>query len=60
VAAGAGATIPYLAGWIAALLSGIVAILLVFRLLARRGFPLFGWYCWAAAAAFGMWLWLQG
>jgi undecaprenyl-diphosphatase len=59
-AAGAGATIPYLAGWVAALLSGIVAIVLVFRLLARRGFPLFGWYCWAAAVAFGVWLWLQG
>ena len=58
MAAGAGATLPYLAGWIAALLSGILAIMLVFRLLARRGFPLFGWYCWAAAAAFGAWLWL--
>lgn len=56
-AAGAGATVPYLTGWIAAVFSGILAIMLVFRLLARRGFPLFGWYCWAAAAAFGAWLW---
>jgi undecaprenyl-diphosphatase len=59
-AAAAGATFPYLIGWIAALLSGIVAILLVFRLLERRSFSHFGWYCWAAAAAFGAWLWLQG
>ncbi|CAN5876825.1 undecaprenyl-diphosphate phosphatase [soil metagenome] len=59
-ATAAGAALPYLIGWIAALLSGIVAIVLVFRLLARRGFSRFGWYCWAAAAAFGAWLWLRG
>jgi undecaprenyl pyrophosphate phosphatase UppP len=46
-------------GSVAALLSGIVAIMLVFRLLARRGFSEFGWYCWAAAAAFGAWLWFR-
>jgi undecaprenyl-diphosphatase len=55
-----GEGVVYLVGWVAALVSGIVAIMLVFRLLARRGFPLFGWYCWAAAAAFGTWLWFRG
>ena len=53
--AGSGAVL--LAGWTAALVSGVVAIALVFRLLARRSFRLFGWYCWAAAAAFAAWLW---
>ncbi len=56
----AGQGLAYSVGWVAALVSGIVAIMLVFRLLARRAFPLFGWYCWAAALAFGAWLWLQG
>lgn len=56
VAAGSGGV--FFAGWAAALVSGIVAIALVFRLLARQGFRLFGWYCWAVAAAFAAWLWL--
>ncbi|MGH7566622.1 MAG: undecaprenyl-diphosphate phosphatase [Gemmatimonadota bacterium] len=59
-AAAAGSGLAYMAGWVAALVSGIVAIMLVFRLLARRGFSHFGWYCWAAAAAFGTWLWFRG
>ena len=58
--AAAGQGLAYSVGWVAALVSGIVAIMLVFRLLARRAFPLFGWYCWAAAIAFGAWLWLRG
>jgi undecaprenyl pyrophosphate phosphatase UppP len=50
--------VAYSLGWIAAFVSGIVAIMLVFRLLARGRFSLFGWYCLAAAAAFGAWVWL--
>jgi undecaprenyl-diphosphatase len=56
----AGQGLAYSVGWAAALVSGILAIMLVFRLLARRAFPLFGWYCWAAAIGFGAWLWLRG
>lgn len=59
-ATGAGEGMAYLAGWIAAFLSGIVAIMLVFRLLAGRRFSLFAWYCFATAAAFGAWVWLRG
>ena len=59
-AGGAGQGAAYLVGWIAAFLSGLVAILLVFRLLASGRFALFGWYCLAAAAAFGAWVWLRG
>ena len=59
-ATGAGEGMAYLAGWIAAFVSGIVAIMLVFRLLAGRRFSLFAWYCFAAAAAFGAWVWLRG
>jgi undecaprenyl-diphosphatase len=50
----------YLLGWVTALVAGLVAIALVFRLLERRAFAHFGWYCWAAAAAFGTWLLLRG
>mgnify|MGYP003290391261 CR=1 FL=1 len=57
--AGAGQGAAYLLGWIAAFVSGIVAIMLVFRLLASGRFALFGWYCLAAAAAFGAWVWLR-
>jgi undecaprenyl-diphosphatase len=59
-ATAAGEGIVYLAGWAAAFVSGIVAIMLVFRLLQGRGFSLFGWYCFAAAAVFGAWVWLRG
>jgi len=55
-AAGSGAV--FVVGWVAALVSGVVAIALVFRLLARRSFRRFGWYCLALAAVFGGWLWL--
>jgi undecaprenyl-diphosphatase len=58
LAAGSGTV--YLLGWGTALLAGLVAIALVFRLLERRAFAHFGWYCWAAAAAFGTWLLLRG
>lgn len=56
-AAAAGSTVVFLAGWAAALVAGLVAIALVFRLLVRQGFRLFGWYCWAVAAGFAAWLW---
>jgi len=46
-------------GFVAAFLSGLAAIHLVFRLLARRGFRKFGFYCWAMALAFGAFLWLR-
>lgn len=59
-ATAAGEGIMYLVGWVAAFVSGIVAIMLVFRLLAGRWFSLFGWYCIAAAAAFGAWVWFHG
>jgi undecaprenyl-diphosphatase len=59
-AGGSGQGVAYLVGWIAAFVSGIVAIMLVFRLLARGRFSLFGWYCLAAAGAFGAWVWLRG
>ncbi|HEY7472197.1 MAG TPA: undecaprenyl-diphosphate phosphatase [Gemmatimonadota bacterium] len=55
---GVGDGAAYLAAWIAAFGSGIAAIMLVFRTLAGRRFSLFGWYCLAAAAAFGAWVWL--
>lgn len=56
----AGQGTAYAVGWAGALVAGVLAIVLVFRLLARRAFPLFGWYCWVAALAFGAWLWLRG
>lgn len=59
-AGGSGQGVAYLAGWIAAFVSGIVAIVLVFRTLAGGRFSLFGWYCLAAAGAFGAWVWLRG
>ena len=55
-----GQGVAYSLGWIAAFVSGIVAIMLVFRLLAGGRFSLFGWYCLAAAGAFGAWVWLRG
>ena len=55
-----GSGTEYLLGGVAALIAGLVAIALVFRLLERRAFAHFGWYCWAAAAAFGAWLLFRG
>lgn len=40
-------------GAVAAFVSGLFTIRLVFRLLERRGFRRFGFYCWAVALAFG-------
>jgi len=61
VGAGSGAWLspPFLAGAVAAFLSGLAAIFLVFRLLGRGEFRWFGLYCWVAAAAFGLWLWAR-
>jgi undecaprenyl-diphosphatase len=50
---------PFVAGAVAAFLSGLMAIFLVFRLLSRGEFRWFGLYCWVAAAAFGLWLWAR-
>jgi undecaprenyl pyrophosphate phosphatase UppP len=54
----AGQTTAYLIGAAAAFVSGLLAIYLVFRLLARREFRWFGYYCLAVAALFGAWLWM--
>jgi undecaprenyl-diphosphatase len=54
----AGQTTAYLIGAAAAFVSGILAIYLVFRLLARREFRWFGFYCLAVAALFAAWLWM--
>jgi undecaprenyl-diphosphatase len=53
------ATLAYLVGAAAAFVSGLAAIALVFRFLARREFRWFGFYCWAAALAFAAFLWLR-
>lgn len=43
-----------------ALISGLVAITLVFRLLAGHGFRRFGFYCWIVAALFGIYVITRG
>lgn len=55
VADGSG-SVPLAIGTIVAFASGLAAITLVFRLLARKGFRRFGFYCWAVALAFAGWL----
>lgn len=47
-------------GGVASFVSSLAAIMLVFRLLARRGFRRFGFYCLAVAAAFGTYLAVRG
>jgi undecaprenyl-diphosphatase len=57
--AGAGATLgafPLGLAFVAAALTGILAIRLFVRMLANRSFPLFGWYCWGAGLLFLGWL----
>ncbi|MDX1622574.1 MAG: undecaprenyl-diphosphate phosphatase [Gemmatimonadota bacterium] len=49
-----------LLGGLAAFACGMAAIAIVFRVLARRSFRRFGFYCWAVAIAFGTWLALGG
>lgn len=46
-------------GAMAAFVSGLITIRLVFRLLERREFRRFGFYCWAVALAFGAYLLLR-
>jgi undecaprenyl-diphosphatase len=58
-AASNGAAASYAVGAIAAFATGLLAIHLVFRLLASQEFRWFGFYCWGAALAFGAWLWLR-
>lgn len=55
-AVGAAGVWPMVFGGTVAFFSGLVAIVLVFRFLARRTFPAFGFYCLAFAGAFGIWL----
>lgn len=54
--AGAAGVWPMLLGGWVAFFSGLAAIVLVFRFLARRSFPAFGFYCLALAASFGAWV----
>lgn len=50
---GAGASVPALvAGSLAALVSGVLAIRFFVALLKRQSFHAFAWYCWAAGALF--------
>lgn len=46
----------YVLGAMVAFASGLASIYLVFRLLARREFRWFGFYCWAVAIVFGLYL----
>lgn len=59
-AAGGYAGTAFAVGGVAAFAASLAAITLVFRLLARRGFRRFGFYCLAVAAAFGAYLALRG
>jgi len=57
--AGVGAALgafPLGLAFVAAALTGILAIRLFVRMLANRSFPLFGWYCWGAGLLFLGWL----
>lgn len=56
LAVGLGQGGPYLIGAIVAFVSGLAAIYAVLRLLARREFRWFGFYCWGVAIAFALWL----
>jgi undecaprenyl-diphosphatase len=58
-AAASGQAATYLTGAAIAFASGLTAIALVFRLLPRREFRWFGFYCWAAAIAFALFLWAR-
>lgn len=55
-AIGGAAAWPMLFGGGVAFFSGLAAIVVVFRFLARRTFPAFGFYCLALAGSFGIWL----
>ncbi|HUP19056.1 MAG TPA: undecaprenyl-diphosphate phosphatase [Gemmatimonadota bacterium] len=55
-AAGGGQGAELLVGAAVAFASGLAAISLVFRLLTRRGFRRFGFYCCSVAIAFAAWL----
>lgn len=58
-AAFGGQAVTYLLGAAVAFVSGLAAIHLVFRLLARGELRWFGFYCWGVALAFAAFLWLR-
>lgn len=55
VAEGIG-TLPLALGFVAAAVTGILAIRLFVRMLEDRSFPMFAWYCWGVGLLFLGWL----
>jgi undecaprenyl-diphosphatase len=49
-------TLPLLCAFGVAALTGVLAIRLFVRMLAKRSFPAFAWYCWAVGILFLAWL----
>jgi undecaprenyl-diphosphatase len=49
-------TLPLTLGFVAAAVTGVLAIRLFVRMLEDRSFPLFAWYCWAVGLLFLGWL----
>lgn len=47
---------PLAVGFVAAAVTGVVAIRLFVRMLKDRSFPLFAWYCWGVGLLFLAWL----
>lgn len=47
---------PLTVAFVAAALTGVLAIRLFIRMLANRSFPAFAWYCWAVGLSFLGWL----
>jgi undecaprenyl-diphosphatase len=48
--------LPLILGFVAAAVTGILAIRLFVRMLKDRSFPMFAWYCWAVGLLFLGWL----
>jgi undecaprenyl-diphosphatase len=55
VAEGIG-VLPLTLGFVAAAVTGVLAIRLFVRMLRDRSFPMFAWYCWGVALLFLGWL----
>jgi undecaprenyl pyrophosphate phosphatase UppP len=55
-AASEGEGLALVVGTATAFLSGLLAIAIVFRLLAKQELRKFAYYCWVAAVAFGVYL----
>jgi undecaprenyl-diphosphatase len=49
-------TVPIVVGFIAAAITGVLAIRLFVHMLENRSFPSFAWYCWAVGLLFLGWL----